>query len=442
MKRTEPADVSPDKAGMNRHQQYLLLAALPLFILVALAIHYPAFNAPMYYDSVSQLESKEHFYASGDFLKVIELFPQRPVSMISFYLNYLTWGMDPFYFRLVNSVFLAMTAFIAALTVILIIEIASPACSNAFNEKLGVGLFLGLIFLVHPVQTYVVDYIWQRTALLSCFFYISALAAYTATRSGRIRSTATGYGLCSILFFLALMSKENAVTLPVILILAEIAFFREGWRRLLKRIGAFSVILLVLVGILSFLERPHGIGSESVGIFGTVAKYYDESSLTLFQLIISQCRVLFSYFVLIFVPIPSNVPLSTAHVIFSSPLESPIIVVATLVAFSIFGTGIYLLRKRPLTGLGLLFFLINLMPESLLVPQYLFFAYRATLPMFGLLLVLADCFLEILSKIRSFSGEKSYIGPLAAGLFATMVVVVMGSVTISKAKLWQDPVRF
>ncbi len=219
----------------------------------------------MYYDSVGQLEAKEHIFASGDLLKVIQICPQRPVSMGSFYLNYLIWGMNPFYFRMVNAVILAMTGFIAALTLILILEIAGPAGSGTFREKQAVGLFLGLVFLVHPVHVYFVDYIWQRMGLLSCFFYISALAAYLATRSGRIRSAAVGYLLCLAMFCLALTSKENAVTLPVVLILAEIAFFRDGWKGLLKRTGIFAVILLVLVGILSLLERPYGVGAECWG---------------------------------------------------------------------------------------------------------------------------------------------------------------------------------
>jgi protein O-mannosyl-transferase len=442
MKRTEPAGGSLDKAGMNNRNQYLLLAALPLFILVALAIHYPAFDAPMYYDSVIQLESKQHVYASGDLRKVIELFPQRPLSMITFYVNYMIWGMNPVYFRMVNAVILAMTGFIAALAYILILEIADPAGSGSSREKQAIGLFLGIVFLVHPVQTYVVDYIWQRTALLSCFFYISALTAYLATRSGRIRSAPACYLLCLALFCLALASKENAVTLPAVLILAEIAFFGDGWKRLLKRMGVFTVILLVLVGILSILERPHGIGSESVGIFATVAKYYQESALTLSQVVISQCRVLFYYLVLILVPTPSDVRFTAAQVIFSSPLESPVILATVISAMAIFGAGIYLVRKRPLTGFGLLCFLINLMPESFLVPQYLFFAYRATLPMFGLLLVLADGLLEILAKTRSLREQKWYLGPAAASLLAMVLVALMGSVTVSKANLWKDPVLF
>src|SRR5208337_1201076 len=142
---------------MNKHHKYLLLAALPLFVAVALAIHYPAFDAPTYYDSFTKLEANEHVFASGDLAKVIQICPQRPVSMGSFYLNYLIWGMNPFYFRMVNAVILAVTAFIAALTLIFILEIAGPATSGTSREKQAVGLFLGLVFLVHPVHVYFVD---------------------------------------------------------------------------------------------------------------------------------------------------------------------------------------------------------------------------------------------------------------------------------------------
>jgi protein O-mannosyl-transferase len=440
MKRTEPADVSLDKAGMNKHLQYFLLAALPLFILVALAIHYPAFDAPMYYDSVGQLETKEHFFASGDPSKVIQICPQRPVSMGSFYLNYLIWGMNPFYFRMVNAVILAMTSFIAALTFILILEIAGPATSGTSREKQAIGLFLGLVFLVHPVHLYFVDYIWQRMGLLSCFFYISALAAYLATRSRRFPYAAAGYVLCLALFCLALASKENAVTLPMVLILAEIAFFWDGWKGLLKRTGIFALILLVLVGIMSLLERPYGVGAEAPGIFATIAKYYEDTNLTLSQVVISQCRVLFSYLAMIVVPVPSNVRFSTPHVIFSSPLESPVIAAAVIGALAVFGAAVYLLRRRPLTGFGLLFFLINLLPESLLVPMYLFVAYRASLPMLGLLLVLADGIQEVLARTRLLTQRKWCQGALVAGLLAT--IAAMSLVTVSKARLWQDPVLF
>jgi protein O-mannosyl-transferase len=431
-----------NNAGMHKHYRHLWTAALLLFVLLALAIHYPAFHGPMYYDSLGRLGAKEHIYASGDVLKVMQLCVQRPLSMASFYLNYLIWGMNPFYFRMVNAIILAMTAFVAAAVFNIIFGITGSFNKGHPRAKQAVSLFLGLVFLVHPVHVYLVDYIWQRAALLACFFYISALAAYLAARAGKIRHTPVGYGLCLVFFCLALASKENAVTLPLLLVLAEIAFFRSKWQSVLKRAGVFALIVAVLIGFLSFLERPHGMGAESAGILGTVASYYKESNLTLWELVVTQCNVLYSYLALIVAPTPSNVRFMAEQVIFRSPLESFRITASVVGAVILFGTGIFLIRKRPLTGFGLLFFLINLAPEALLVPQYLYFAYRASLPMFGLLLVLADGLQSIVVLTGSARKQRSYTVAFAAVISVVALLGLMCTVTVLKANLFRDPVLF
>ena len=118
-------------------------------------------------------------------------------------------------------------------------------------EKDITSVALGLLFLVHPLQSYVTLYIWQRMALMACFFYYASLAAFLAVRIGKIRNQAAGYGLCLGLFVCALLSKENTVTLPVSFIMAEIAFFREGGLALVKRAAAYLAILVIVAGTLS-----------------------------------------------------------------------------------------------------------------------------------------------------------------------------------------------
>ncbi len=99
--------------------------------------------------------------------------------------------------------------------------------------------------------------------------------------------------------------------------------------------------------------------------------------------------MLFSYLALIFDPEPSRLQLITPQVLILS-LGQSIGTVAAIFASILMGiAGIVLLRLRPLTGFGILFFMLGLAPESVLVPQYLFVIYRASLPMFGLILVLS-----------------------------------------------------
>ncbi|MEW6111056.1 MAG: tetratricopeptide repeat protein [Thermodesulfobacteriota bacterium] len=413
-----------------------------MFILTALALHYPSFTAPTYYDTRSLLEAKEPIFASGDVLKVIRLLPQRSIAMMSFYLNFLIWGMNPFFFRLVNAVILGLAAFMAAAAFILILQAAGPPRPADSRQKQAIGVFLGLIFLVHPLQTYYVAYIWQRIELLCCLFYISALALYVAVRAGRIPYVVSGYALCLVLFVLALATKERAVTLPVALVLAEIAFFWSGWKNLFKRIAIFIMILLPLMAVLSFLERPYGNVEGYSGLLPTIIMYYRESGLTLWQVLVSQCRVLFSYLALIIVPVPSNVRLTIAHVVFSSPLETPEIAASVIGALAIVAAGVLSIRKRPVTGFGLLFFLVNWALDTLAVPYYFFFAYRAVLPMFGLLLVLGDILLAVWARAESLDRRKAQLAVAASTCTAAVVIGSLSAVTVSKSELWNDPVAF
>jgi protein O-mannosyl-transferase len=409
-----------------------------VFCLVAVALFHEGFGAPWYYDS-ALLQENEQIFAHEGLWGVVNLFPQRPVPMMSFFLNYLVAGMDPFSFRAVNAVLLGLTASGVAVSILLLLETPALANRASSTERTWLAFLIGAVFLVHPIQTYLVLYVWQRMALLACFFSIGAFAVYLGVRTAKIRPAATGYALCFTLFALAAMSKENAITLPAVLVLVEVAFFRPGRRELLVRATINAACLLVLVGILALFERPHGTQAQSAGIVNTLAAYYQEGGLTVTQVFITQCRLLFAYVSIITVPLPSKVLLVTPQVIYGSLRDSAASTAAVAAACSLPFVAVYLLRRRPLTGFGILFFIINLMPEAFLVPQYLFFTYRAVLPMVGLFLVLVDGILGVLKNIRDGVLRLWVRWGVVAAL--SVVIVVMGLITRSKAELWADPVR-
>jgi tetratricopeptide (TPR) repeat protein len=117
-----------------------------------------------------------------------------------------------------------------------------------------------------------------------------------------------------------------------------------------------------------------------------------------------------------------------------SPWNPPITWVAVAGLLGLVGTGMGLLRKRPLAAFGILFCVVSLLPESLLIPTYLFFGYRAILPMAGVLLVLAD----VLFGLRAWSGAR--ISPRTAGWIAPAILAIpmisMATMTYSQAARW------
>lgn len=414
----------------------ILVAA---FIVVGFALNLRGLNAPMYYDSGGLIEGNRALFMSHDVLGVIGIFPQRPLAMLSFELNYLLSGMSPWHFRLWNIVLLGLTAFVVVVSVHFLLSYDRRRQAVSQSELRLVCVLMGLVFLVHPLLTQLTLYIWQRTALMACFFYMCALTVHLAIRTGRIRRPLWGHVVSAIFFVGALLSKENAATLPIVLILADAVLFRDGLLPLAKRATAYlSVAAACIVG-LSFVERAHGHFANEAGILHAVSQYYAESGLSFHQVIFIQCRVIFDYLSMILVPTTARIQLVSPQIVTGSG--------ASLISFAaLAGTtalavaGLIFTRTRPLWGFGLLFFLINLVPESILVPQYAFFGYRAVLPMIGLLFIAADCLIALLQYTSS--GTMKVAVRLGIGILAVASLTAMTSVSLARVKLWSDPVRF
>ncbi|MFH0825419.1 MAG: tetratricopeptide repeat protein [Pseudomonadota bacterium] len=410
-----------------------LLGLVGLFTALVV-LHYDALHAPFNYDST--IFNAEYLFAGRGFAAFNGLFPQRPVAMVSLYVNYLATGMDPYGFRVVNALLLALIGVFIAGTLGLLPE--TPAVKEGVGaaERRLVPPLAAALFVIHPIQTYLLLYVWQRTALLSCLFFSAALFLYLATRLDRFRRRPVGYALCVLSYAAAVLSKENAVTLPAVLVLADIALFKDGFRRVMRRAALWIPPVLALMFVLSVLERPHGSGAAS-GILASVSTYRAESGLFFEQLFLTQCRVLFRYILIIALPIQSTFQIVIPVNVSESLTESVWTSCAVIGALGLCAAGIFSIRRRPLCGFGILFFIGTLVPESFLVPQYQCLPYRASLPMIGVVVVLMD---GLLAVVRVGYGLPDGIARRAGALLAILAIGAGSAYEArNKGALWKDP---
>ena len=425
---------------MNLSQLRTIFGLFVVFFALGLAVQHAGLHAPMYYDSAGNIAEKRNVFAGEGLRGVMNLFPQRPLPTITFYLNFLMSDMNPLSYRVFNIGLLAATSVLVALLVRSILDISSTGLHPTAGMKTFASVFAAVLFLLHPLQTYLTLYIWQRMALMACFFSYVCLAVYLAVRTGRWQRQWAGYTLCVVLFIAAVLSKENSVTLPVILILAEVAFFTGSWVGLAKRTTVYGVVTLVVLSAISLLQHPHGNTQLGTGILSTIHEYYAESGLTVWQVMYTQSRVVFSYLFLLLCPIPAQAQLINPQVLSLSLTNPPVTAAAMAGIVGLVGAGLYLLKRAPLWGFGILFFLVNLLPEGFLVPQYAFFGYRPVLPMLGVLLILADCltrFLGAVGDVPRWRLARACVVALLGG-----VIIFLGTGTALRADLWSDPIRF
>jgi hypothetical protein len=180
----------------------------------------------------------------------------RPLSVMSNALDYQIWGMNPVGHHLTNILLHSANSFLVFLLIL------------RLGRKVEASAACALMFAVYPVHVEAVSWLSSRSDLLCAFFYLLALLAYLKERK-KIAGSAFLEHWPSLLFFcLALASKEMAVSLPVVLILFDIAFPPQGerlgrkrWRTYVPYFGLLAAYLifrvLFLGGIGGYAESQH-----------------------------------------------------------------------------------------------------------------------------------------------------------------------------------------
>ncbi len=149
----------------------------------------------------------------------------RPLTTLSYSLNYALGGLDPFGFHLANVL---LHAVVCVLVLLLGIHVGMglPAASAA-----------AALFAVMPVHVEAVANVAGRKDLLVAAFSIGALLAH----SRAVRRGGLAVALAPLLVAGALLSKEAGLILVGLLAAHDLIFAREEWRAHRQRtLGLFS----------------------------------------------------------------------------------------------------------------------------------------------------------------------------------------------------------
>lgn len=174
----------------------------------------------------------------------------RPLSLITFAIEYELFGLDPAPSHFFNALLYALTT----LLVLRILVWFFPTSEQPWMSAAFVG---SLLFALHPVHTEVASNIKGRDELLAFLFALGAL--YYAVRHA---ASAKWQPLVSsaLLLWLGLMAKENAITFLAVIPLAQYFLLKTPWRTMGRTLAvlAFATLayLLLRVEAVGYLFNP------------------------------------------------------------------------------------------------------------------------------------------------------------------------------------------
>lgn len=173
----------------------------------------------------------------------------RPLQILSYIIDYSLWGLNPRGYHFTNI----LLHILSTITLYLLINII-------YQDK-AISFFTSITFLTHPVHTEAVAYISGRSDPLSTFLFLICFMCYI--KRLKLKNILL-YILMIISYILALLSRENTIILPA-LILGYHYFFKKKLQVI--DFISISIITIIYITLRITILRPfltHPVSSTNI----------------------------------------------------------------------------------------------------------------------------------------------------------------------------------
>jgi len=320
----------------------------------------------------------------------------RPLQIFTYAVDYSFCRLNPRGYHLTNIIL----HLLVSLAVFRLVNIL-------FGDRV-LSLLTALFFAAHPIHTEAVSYISGRADPLAAVFILLSLIFYIKNQD---KEKPALYILMPLSYAFALLSRENSLILPLLLLLYHYAFKKEvKIRQFLSVLAVTSVYILLrftlLKHILSNAPAPTTAFQRLPGFFAAVTGYA--------RLII----------------LPFDLHMEYGNRLFS--ITDPGAITG---AFILLFLLTYAAAKRKAGGLiffSVCWFIITLLPSSNIYPINAYMAeHWLYLPSIGFFLILAGIVRDI------YRAKNLKIIALAAAL---SLLAFYSYLTLKQNACWKEPI--
>ena len=356
----------------------------------------------------------------------------RPITIWSFALNYAAGGLSPVGYHLVKVLLHGLnTALVYLLARVL------------FRTQ-KIALVAGLLFALHPIHTEAVAWVSGRAELLAAFFLLSAWLLYLRSFA-TLTVTRWSFILSLIGFAMAVLSKENALLLPVLLMLSDLMlrpevgprYLRHNYIRILKkgflRYGPYiAVIVLYFAARFVLLDRSFLYDYDAIPFIENPL-----ASLPFLTRALTAVKVVAYYMLLLFWPVTLSHTYSYNAIPLAASLIEPQVVISILAIIGAFILGAITFVKCRQIGFCIIYFFVMLAPASnLLIAIGTIMGERLLyLPSVGLCLLMGILWSRLTLSLHN-AGSRALLNAIRAA--AILILALLAYRTVLRNEDWKD----
>jgi tetratricopeptide (TPR) repeat protein len=327
----------------------------------------------------------------------------RPLQIFTYMIDYSLWRLNVRGYHLTNIIL----HILVALGIYWFINIL-------FADKV-LSLLTSLFFVVHPIHTEAVAYISGRADSLAVLFMLLCFIFYIKN----LQLNSIKLYIATILSYtLALLSRENSLILPLLLLLYHYAFKKK--LKVREFLSLVSIVFAyILLRTLVLKSSPANILQSSIAGF-----------VTLFQRTPGFFVAITNYLRLLF--FPSNLHMEYGMQSFS--LTDPKAILGIAILFLLIFFTLRTKNTHKLVFFSLSWLIITLLPHSNLYPINAYIAeHWLYMPSIGFFLLLAQG-LNFLHRRKEW---RKFIM-----VFIISLLVIYSYLTIKQNDYWKEPIAF
>jgi lipoprotein NlpI len=400
------------KNKIKRKQDGFWDLKLLLVLLITAVAYYPSVhNGFLNWDDIIYVMNNDMIksFSSENLAKMFSTFYMgnyHPFIIFSFAADYSFFQLDATGYHVHNLILHLANSFLVY-----------AFCYFLFQKKSNLAVIVALLFALHPMHVESVAWISERKDLLYTMYFLLSLISYLRF----IEKKEGKYFILSVLLFVfSLLSKAQAVTLPLVLILIDYLHSRKiSLKTILEKIPFF--VLSLIFGIIAIYAQKadNSINPNEITVFNSL--FYAQYSIWVYLF-----KLVFPIFQTCLYEYPVDQFGKPPLYIYLSPLIIP------LLLFILIKTW----KNRKYVTFGVLFFLFTIFPvlQFLPVGQAIVAERYAYIPYIGLFIILGMLYLTLKEKATKPAARMLY----TYGGYA--IIAILAVVTFNRTKVWFDSV--
>ena len=414
--------ILPESSPVKSASAYIWSGIIMILVLGGM-IYSNTYDCSFQFDDKHNIIDNEAIRSLSNLKAMWDLNQSRFLAFYSFALNYHFGQLNVQGYHAVNVlIHLTNSILIFFLTQLLFTTPVLKNNSLAGHAK-SVSLITALMFVAHPLATGSVTYIVQRMASMVALFYFLALILYI---KGRLSESKSKYGYFAGSLLAAVMAihvKENAYTLPLVIVLIEFYFIQQKMISIkfknYKLLGAILGLAIIMIFA--------GIKYFSASIFQPIPpSIFNSVTITSSNYFYTQLSVIVKYIQLLIFPMNQNID-------YDFPIAYNLLGISTilngLILTGLLILAVYLYKRNRLISFGILWFFLSLSIESSIIPiSDVIFEHRTYIPSFGFFIILSSVIYGLF-----WNNYKNRVL-----LFFVLLIGTYSSLAFQRNKVWKD----